>query len=97
MSLGALIITFLVYAILPMFHNLHGHIVRMNIISMVFFNVSLLVVFHATQHVSEVVCMVVGLFTYFSSIAMFSWMTGHHHLHKHHEINVINTCSSHVF
>lgn len=74
-SLGALIITFLVYAILPMFHNLHGHIVRMNIISMVFFNVSLLVVFHATHHVSEGICMMVGFFTYFSSIAMFSWMT----------------------
>ena len=75
-SIGGLIVTFLVYSILPMFHTLHGHVVRMNLTSMILFNISLLVIFQATNHLPMVVCTILGFFTYFCSLAMFSWMTG---------------------
>ena len=78
-SIGSLIVTFLVYSILPMFHTLHGHVVRMNLISIILFNIALLVIFHATNHLPEVVCTTLGFFTYFCSLAMFSWMTGRQH------------------
>jgi len=74
-SLGGLLVTFLVYSILPMFHTLHGHVVRMNLISMILFKISLLVIFHATSYLPDVVCTILGFFTYFCSIAMFSWIT----------------------
>ena len=59
-----------------MFRTLHGHVVRMNLISMILFKISLLVIFHATNYLSNVVCTILGFFTYFCSIAMFSWITG---------------------
>ena len=83
-SIGSLIVTFLVYSILPMFHTLHGHVVRMNLISIILFNIALLVVFHATNHLPEVVCTTLGFFTYFCSLAMFSWMTGRQLENIHH-------------
>ena len=59
-----------------MFRTLHGHVVCMNLISMILFKISLLVIFHATNYLSNVVCTILGFFTYFCSIAMFSWITG---------------------
>ena len=59
-----------------MFCTLHGHVVRMNLISMILFKISLLVIFHATSYLPDVVCTIMGFFAYFCSIAMFSWITG---------------------
>ena len=72
-SLICLILTFLVYWIIPGFNNLHGKIVLSNIISITIFTVFLLIVYNA--NLSPLFCTVIGFCGYFASISMFSWMT----------------------
>ena len=75
LSLFFLVLTFLVYCILPDFKNLHGKIVIMNISSIVCVMTFLLGMFNTKTNISLTLCTVIGYFGYFSHIAMFSWMT----------------------
>ena len=75
LSLFFLVLTFLVYCILPDFKNLHGKIVLMNIASIVCVMAFLLGMFNSKNNISLSLCTFIGYFGYFSHIAMFSWMT----------------------
>ena len=75
LSLFFLVLTFLVYCILPDFKNLHGKIVLMNIASIVCVMAFLLGMFNSKNNINMTFCTFIGYFGYFSHIAMFSWMT----------------------
>ena len=75
LSLFFLVLTFLVYCILPDFKNLHGKIVLMNIASIVCVMAFLLGMFNSKNNIGLTLCTFIGYFGYFSHIAMFSWMT----------------------
>ena len=74
-SLFCLLLTFLVYAIIPGFKNLHGKIVLNNIVSITLLTVYLLIVFNTEPSYSTYFCILIGYCGYFSSISMFSWMS----------------------
>ena len=75
LSLFFLLLTFLVYCLLPDFKNLHGKIVLMNIASIVCVMIFLLGMFNSKTSINLALCTVIGYFGYFSHMAMFSWMT----------------------
>ena len=70
-----LIITFLVYFLVPELNNLHGKIVLSNVFSIFFFTAFLLLVFNFTHLLSHLCCQIVGYSLYFFSMSMFFWMT----------------------
>ena len=75
LSLFFLVLTFLIYCLLPDFKNLHGKIVLMNIASIVCVMAYLLGMFNSENNINLTLCTFIGYFGYFSNIAMFSWMT----------------------
>lgn len=73
-SLVFLLLTFYVYISLPDLHNLHGKIVLSNVVSVFLVTLYLIIVFNILPSTS-IFCLVLGYLGYFTSIAMFSWMT----------------------
>ena len=73
MSLVGLLLTFLVYIILPDFKNLHGKIVLSNVISIALTTIYFIIVFNTDT--SSWLCAPIGYMGYFSSLSMFFWMT----------------------
>ena len=80
-SLICLFCTFLVYWLIPSFNNLHGKIVVMNIICIALETLFIIVIFNIGKITTiklgkfDLVCTLLGYFSYFSTISMFSWMT----------------------
>jgi hypothetical protein len=86
-SLLCLFATGLVYGTLPSFRNLHGRIVLMNVLCIALVTIFIIVLFNSEQ-VSGVVCTAIGYTGYFSSLAMFGWMTVQNaHLTGHHGVS----------
>ena len=74
-SLFCLCITFLIYSILPGFDNLHGKIVQNNITSITLLTIYILIIFNTDLSFSSSFCIFMGYYGYFSSFAMFCWMS----------------------
>ena len=74
MSLLGLLVTFVIYLLLPDFKNLHGRIVLNNIISVTFLTVYLLIVYNI-QNIRYSLCTFLGYSGYFSALSMLTWMT----------------------
>ena len=74
MSIIGLLVTFVIYMLLPDFKNLHGRIVLNNTISVTFLTIYLLIVYN-TQNISYSLCKFLGYSGYFSALSMFTWMT----------------------
>ena len=70
-----LVITFLVYIMVPEFDSLHGKIVLSNVSSIFFLTFYLLLVYNFTDNLPQIVCLIVGYSGYFFTMSMFSWMT----------------------
>jgi hypothetical protein len=75
-SLVCLLITLIVYSVIPQKNQLHGRLVQMNVVTMMLFMVYIITVYHFTHALHPALCTTFGFFGYFCSIAMFSWMTG---------------------
>ena len=74
-SLISLFITFLIYSVLPGFNNLHGKIVKNNIVSITLLTLNILIIFNNGSSFNSSVCIFMGCFGYFSTFAMFFWMS----------------------
>ena len=74
MSLIGLLVTFVIYLLLPDFKNLHGRIVLNNIIPVTILTLYLLIVFNI-QNISYSLCTFLGYSGYFSGLSMLTWMT----------------------
>jgi hypothetical protein len=70
-----LIITFLVYIIVPELNNLHGKIVISNVFAIFMSTVFILCVYNFSDYLHGLVCKITGYGGYFFTISMFSWMT----------------------
>ena len=68
-----LILTLVVYIIVPELNNMHGKIVLNNIIANILQTCYLIAVFNFTHAMSDDVCKVVGYLGYFFTILMFCW------------------------
>jgi hypothetical protein len=75
-SLVCLLVTLIVYSVIPLKNQLHGRIVRINVVTMMLFMIYLITVFHFTHALHPTLCTAFGFFGYFCSIAMLAWMTG---------------------
>ncbi|CAB4061742.1 MTH [Lepeophtheirus salmonis] len=73
-SLLFLIITFLLYSILPNFRNLHGKIVMSNI-SAIFLTTLFLIIAYNSNRSDKFWCIWTGYSLYYSGLAMFFWMS----------------------
>ena len=67
-----LIITFLVYIIVPDLNNLHGKIVISNVFAIFVSTVYILCVYNFSEYLSRFVCKIAGYGGYFFTIFMFS-------------------------
>ena len=74
MSIIGLLVTFVIYMLLPDFKNLHGRIVLNNTISVTFLTIYLLIIWN-TQNLSYSLCKFLGYSGYFSGLSMLTWMT----------------------
>ena len=70
-----LIVTFLVYIIVPELNNLHGKIVISNVFAIIMSTVYILCVYNFSDYLHGFVCKIPGYGGYFFTISMFSWMT----------------------
>jgi len=71
-----LIITFLVYMIIPDLNNIHGKIVLSNVVAMFLVTLYLITVYQTTSdHTQTIFCVTLGYLGYYTSLAMFVWMT----------------------
>ena len=68
-----LILTLVVYIIVPELNNVHGKIVLNNIIANILQTCYLIAVFNFTHSMSDDVCKVVGYLGYYFTILMFCW------------------------
>ena len=75
LSLICLGLVYLVYSLLPGFNTTHGRIVKSNVVSVAMLTLYLLLVLNCSHSLGQQLCTVVGFSGYFSSTAMFSWMT----------------------
>ena len=73
-SIVFLAITGFVYLSVPELDNLHGKILLSNVFSSTCLTVYLLIVYN-TNNFSDVLCILLGYFGYFSTMSMFFWMT----------------------
>ena len=74
MSILGLLVTSVIYMLLPDFKNLHGRIVLNNTISVTFLTIYLLIIWN-TQNLSYSLCKFLGYSGYFSGLSMLTWMT----------------------
>ena len=74
MSLFGLLVTFVIYLLLPDFKNIHGRIVLNNIIPVTILTLYFLLVFNI-QNISYSLCTFLGYSGYFSGLSMLTWMT----------------------
>ena len=74
-SIVFLLLTLLVYILLPELHNLHGYLVTSNVLVNILQTGFLLTVFNFSHLLDSVSCRTVGYLGYFLTMAMFSWMT----------------------
>ena len=74
-SILLLLLTLLVYALLPELHNLHGYLVTSNILANILQTAFLLLVFNLSHWLGDLACKILGYLGYFLTMAMFAWMT----------------------
>ena len=74
-SILLLVLTLLVYALLPELHNLHGYLVTSNILANILQTAFLLLVFNLSHWLGDLACKILGYLGYFLTMAMFAWMT----------------------
>ena len=74
-SLVFLFITALVYLFVPDLNNLHGRIILSNVLSIFCLTIYLLIIYNQEHIFSDILCILLGYFGYFSTMSMFSWMT----------------------
>ena len=70
---GFLMMTLLIYYLIPELNNLHGMIVKHNIIANTLQTIYLIVVFNFTHVFNDILCKVIGIFGYFLTMSMFLW------------------------
>ena len=69
-----LCLTFAVYLVLESLNNLHGLIVRSNIVSITGMTAFMVITFNFTHTFTFFVCKIVGFIGYFFTMAQFAWM-----------------------
>ena len=74
-SLVFLLVTLIVYVTVPDLFNLHGKIVVSNVSSIFLVTSYLLIVYNAPIPQGSTSCAVLGYTGYYTSLAMFAWMT----------------------
>ena len=74
-SILLLLLTLLVYALLPELHNLHGYRVTSNILANILQTAFLLLVFNLSHWLGDLACKILGYLGYLLTMAMFAWMT----------------------
>ena len=74
-SLVFLLVTLIVYVTVPDLFNLHGKIVVSNVSSIFLVTSYLLIVYNAPIPQGSMSCAVLGYAGYYTSMAMFAWMT----------------------
>ena len=70
-----LVITFLVYVLVPELSTLHGKIVLSNVFSMLLLTIFILLAYFITHLLPYKICQIVGYGGYFLTMSMFWWMT----------------------